>query len=234
MDYGKAPNFTGITAWLNTPGDSPLSLSSLKGKVVLVDFWTYSCINCQRSLPHVEAWYNVYHRYGFEVVGVSTPEFAFEHVVSNVASAAKKLGVDYPIAVDDNYGTWNAYMNEYWPAEYLIDQQGAYQARGVREGSYAGTETAIRALLEAGGATDLPPATEVANRTPTETRLSPETYVGYSRLQDEDFIANPRSRSAGPPTTRPRSLRRCSCPISPSAVPGPSIRRRRPQVPGRS
>ncbi len=102
MDYGKAPNFTGITAWLNTPGDSPLSLSSLKGKVVLVDFWTYSCINCQRSLPHVEAWYNAYHRYGFEVVGVSTPEFAFEHVVSNVASAAKKLGVDYPIAVDDN------------------------------------------------------------------------------------------------------------------------------------
>ena len=86
MDYGQAPNFTGITAWLNTPGDSPLSLSSLKGKVVLVDFWTYSCINCQRSLPHVEAWYRAYHGDGFEVVGVSTPEFAFEHVVSNVAA----------------------------------------------------------------------------------------------------------------------------------------------------
>jgi cytochrome c biogenesis protein CcdA/thiol-disulfide isomerase/thioredoxin len=191
MDYGKAPNFTGITAWLNTPGDSPISLSGLKGKVVLVDFWTYSCINCQRTLPHVEAWYNAYHRYGFDVVGVSTPEFAFEHVVSNVASAAKKLGVDYPIAVDDNYGTWNAYMNEYWPAEYLIDQQGVIRREEFGEGSYSGTETAIRALLEAGGATDLPPPTEVANKTPTESVLSPETYVGYGRLEDEDFIADP-------------------------------------------
>jgi cytochrome c biogenesis protein CcdA/thiol-disulfide isomerase/thioredoxin len=191
MDYGNAPNFKGITAWLNTPGGKALSLSSLKGKVVLVDFWTYSCINCQRTLPHVEAWYNAYHRFGFDVVGVSTPEFAFEHVVPNVASAAKKLGVDYPIAVDDNYGTWNAYMNQYWPAEYLIDQQGVIRREEFGEGSYAGTETAIRALLEAGGATDLPPATEVANRTPTERELSPETYVGYSRLQDEDFIANP-------------------------------------------
>ena len=136
---------------------------------MLVDFWTYSCINCRRSLPHVEAWYNDYNSDGFVVVGVSTPEFAFEHVVSNVASAAKNLGVDYPIAVDDNYATWNAYNNQYWPAEYLIDQQGVIRHEEFGEGDYSGTETAIRALLEAGGATHLPPATDVPNRTPTGT-----------------------------------------------------------------
>jgi thiol-disulfide isomerase/thioredoxin len=190
MDYGSAPNFTGISTWLNTPGDRPLTLQSLRGKVVLVDFWTYSCINCQRSLPHVEAWYKAYHSDGFVVVGVSTPEFAFEHVVSNVASAAKKLGVQYPIAIDNNYSTWNAYQNQYWPAEYLIDQQGVIRREEFGEGSYGGTETAIRALLEAGGATNLPPATDVPDLTPTSIG-SPETYVGYDRLQDESFVANP-------------------------------------------
>jgi thiol-disulfide isomerase/thioredoxin len=159
---------------------------------VLVDFWTYSCINCERSLPHVEAWYNDYKSDGFVVVGVHTPEFAFEHVVSNVVSAAKKLGVDYPIAVDDNYSTWNAYNNQYWPAEYLIDQQGVIRHEEFGEGDYSGTETAIRALLEAGGATHLPRATDVPNRTPTGN-LSPETYVGYTNLQayGESFIADP-------------------------------------------
>ncbi len=192
MSYGQAPNFTGITAWLNTPGDQALTLQDLRGKVVLVDFWTYSCINCQRSLPHVEAWYNSYHSKGFVVVGVSTPEFAFEHVVSNVASAAKKLGVDYPVAVDDNNSTWNAYNNQYWPAEYLIDQQGVIRHEEFGEGNYSGTETAIRALLEAGGATNLPRATDVPNRTPTGN-LSPETYVGYTNLEGygESFIADP-------------------------------------------
>ena len=120
-NLGRAPDFTGITAWFNTPGNQPLRLSDLRGKVVLVDFWTYSCINCQRALPHVEGWYNDYKKDGFVVVGVSAPEFAFEHVVSNVESAASNLGVDYPVAVDDNLATWDAYNNEYWPAEYLID-----------------------------------------------------------------------------------------------------------------
>ena len=118
-NLGRAPNFTGITAWFNTPADQPLSLSQLRGKVVLVDFWTYSCINCQRALPHVESWYNDYRKDGLVVVGVSAPEFAFEHVVSNVESAAGHLGIDYPVAVDDNLATWDAYNNEYWPAEYL-------------------------------------------------------------------------------------------------------------------
>jgi len=195
MDYGAAPEFTGITAWLNTPEGKALTLQALRGKVVLVDFWTYSCINCQRTLPHVEAWYKLYHSYGFDVVGVSTPEFAFEHVVSNVKSAATNLGIDYPVAVDDNYDTWNAYQNEYWPAEYLIDQSGVIRREEFGEGNYSGTETAIRALLEAGGATNLPPATDVANLTPGESTLSPETYVGYERLQDEDFTANPALRT---------------------------------------
>lgn len=190
MDYGGAPPFTGINAWLNTPGDRPLTLQSLRGKVVLVDFWTYSCINCRRSLPHVEAWYREYEKYGFVVVGVHTPEFAFEHVVSNVESASKVLGVQYPVAVDDDYGTWDAYGNQYWPAEYLIDQNGVIRREEFGEGNYAGTETAIRALLEAGGASDLPSATDVPNRTPTSVG-SPETYVGYERLQDESFVANP-------------------------------------------
>jgi cytochrome c biogenesis protein CcdA/thiol-disulfide isomerase/thioredoxin len=190
MDDGLAPDFTGITAWLNTPGGKPLTLKELRGKVVLVDFWTYSCINCQRTLPHVEAWYKDYKADGFVVVGVSTPEFAFEHVVSNVASAAKRLGVDYPVAVDDNYDTWDAYNNQDWPAEYLIDQQGVIRHERFGEGDYSGTETAIRALLEAGGVTNLPAPTDVPNRTPTGP-LSPETYVGYERLQDEAFAADP-------------------------------------------
>ncbi|MGH3181016.1 MAG: cytochrome c biogenesis protein/redoxin, partial [Streptosporangiaceae bacterium] len=103
VNCGPAPNFTGITTWLNTPGGKPLSLSALRGKVILVDFWTYSCINCQRTLPHVEAWYKEYARDGLVVVGVHTPEFAFEHVVSNVRAQAAALGVRYPVAIDDNY-----------------------------------------------------------------------------------------------------------------------------------
>ena len=183
VDCGNAPNFTGITAWLNTPGDKPLSLSALRGKVVLVDFWTYSCINCQRTLPHVEAWYKRYRRDGFVVVGVHTPEFAFEHVVSNVRAQAATLGVHYPVAIDDDDKTWDAYDNEYWPAEYLIDARGVVRHVHFGEGSYTETEGLIRQLLRADhpGIT-LPPPTDVANLTPTG-ELSPETYVGYDRLQ---------------------------------------------------
>jgi cytochrome c biogenesis protein CcdA/thiol-disulfide isomerase/thioredoxin len=115
QECGVAPEFTGITNWLNTPGDRPLTLASLRGHVVLVDFWTYSCINCQRTLPHVEAWYARYHKYGFDVIGVQSPEFAFEHVLGNIRAGAKSLGVDYPIAVDNRLATWLAYSNEYWP-----------------------------------------------------------------------------------------------------------------------
>jgi cytochrome c biogenesis protein CcdA/thiol-disulfide isomerase/thioredoxin len=181
---GRAPNFTGITAWFNTPGDQPLSLSALRGKVVLVDFWTYSCINCQRALPHVEGWYNDYKKDGLVVVGVSSPEFAFEHVVSNVVSAAGTLGIDYPVAVDDSLATWDAYNNEYWPADYLIDPTGVVRAYDFGEGGYATMESNIRMLLNANGATNLPSRTDVADKTPTSDALTPESYVGYDRLDN--------------------------------------------------
>jgi cytochrome c biogenesis protein CcdA/thiol-disulfide isomerase/thioredoxin len=183
VNCGPAPAFTEITAWLNTPGGKPLTMAALRGKVVLIDFWTYSCINCQRSLPHVEAWYRDYARDGLVVVGVHTPEFAFEHVVSNVRSEAGSLGVRYPVAVDDSYGTWNAYDNEYWPAEYLIDARGDVRHVSFGEGDYSVTENLIRQLLQAARpGVQLPPATDVPNLTPTG-ELSPETYVGYQRLQ---------------------------------------------------
>ncbi|MGH9126905.1 MAG: cytochrome c biogenesis protein DipZ [Acidimicrobiales bacterium] len=180
---GPAPDFTGIVDWLNTPGGKPLSLPDLKGKVVLVDFWTYSCINCQRSLPHVEGWYNAYKGDGLVVVGVHTPEFAFEHDVSNITSAAASLGVDYPIAVDSNYGTWDAWSNQYWPAEYLIDPTGEVRAYAFGEGDYAKMETNIRDLLIANGASQLSPPTETPDKTPTNDSITQETYLGYQQEQ---------------------------------------------------
>jgi cytochrome c biogenesis protein CcdA/thiol-disulfide isomerase/thioredoxin len=184
-NLGHAPNFTGITAWFNTPGDQPLSLSDLRGKVVLVDFWTYSCINCQRALPHVEGWYNDYKSDGLVVVGVSSPEFAFEHVVSNVKSAAGSLGIEYPVAVDDNLATWDAYNNEYWPADYLIDPTGVVRAYNFGEGGYGAMESNIRMLLAANGVSGLPSRTDVPDKTPTNQSMTPESYVGYQRLSNE-------------------------------------------------
>ena len=145
----------------------------------MVDFWTYSCINCQRTLPHVEGWYRNYEDAGLVVVGVHTPEFAFEHVESNVAAQSRALGVKYPIAIDNDYATWLAYSNNYWPAEYLIDASGIIRHVSFGEGDYAGTESVIRKLLiNANPAAVLPAATDVADATPTE-QLTPETYLGY-------------------------------------------------------
>jgi thiol-disulfide isomerase/thioredoxin len=176
---GLAPNFNDVTKWLNTPQGQPLTINGLRGKVVLVDFWTYSCINCQRALPHVEAWYRRYAPYGLEIVGVHTPEFAFEHVLSNVKAQAVTLGVKYPIAVDNNYGTWNAYSNNYWPADFLIDAQGVVRHVEFGEGNYALTETLIRKLLVAAHpGVKLPPPTSVPDRTPF-VETSPESYLGY-------------------------------------------------------
>ena len=181
---GPAPDFAGISRWLNTPDGKPLSLASLKGHVVLLDFWTYSCINCQRSLPHVEAWYQAYKAAGFEVVGVHTPEFAFEHVASNVVAAAHSLAVKYPIAIDNGYDTWNAYNNQYWPAEYLIDATGNVRHIVFGEGDYSSTEKLIRQLLTAAHpAMHLGKDTGIADATPTEPQ-SPESYVGYEQSQN--------------------------------------------------
>ncbi len=187
---GRAPEFTGNSAWLNTPGGKPLTLASLRGKVVLVDFWTYSCINCLRTLPHLRAWYGAYHKDGFEIVGVHTPEFAFEHVLSNVRGATQRLGVTWPVALDNDYKTWSAYSNQYWPAEYLIDKQGRVREAHFGEGEYGSTEASIRSLLaEAGDAVPRQTAS-VKDVTPTEV-TTPESYLGYLRL--ERYSGNPIS-----------------------------------------
>ena len=143
-----APDFRGIDLWLNTPNGAPLSLAELRGRVVLVDFWTYSCINCLRTLPHLEAWDRAYRKAGLTIVGVHSPEFAFERVPDNVRSAVKRLGVRYPVALDNDFATWRAYSNDYWPAEYLIDRSGRIRHEHYGEGSYGETESAIRGCSE--------------------------------------------------------------------------------------
>jgi cytochrome c biogenesis protein CcdA/thiol-disulfide isomerase/thioredoxin len=181
--YATAPDFAGISDWLNTPGDKPLTIAGLRGKVVLIDFWTYSCINCLRTLPHLRAWYTAYHKDGFDIVGVHTPEFAFEHVLSNVDGAVKRFHVTWPVALDNDYDTWNAWSNQYWPADYLVDQRGDVRAYSFGEGDYAKTEHDIRQLL------GLHPGrmTGVANRTPTELQ-TPETYLGPERLDRSRYV----------------------------------------------
>ena len=150
---------------------------------MLIDFWTYSCINCQRTLPHIEAWYSRYARDGLVVVGVHTPEFPFEHVVSDVRAQAASLGVRYPVAIDNAYATWDAYDNEYWPSDYLVDSSGDIRHVHFGEGGYADTEQLIRKLLVAGHPNlRLPPPTAVPSTTPAGA-ISPETYLGYGRLQ---------------------------------------------------
>ncbi|MDX6508531.1 MAG: hypothetical protein QOG81_283 [Gaiellaceae bacterium] len=180
-DYGPAPDFQKVSHWLNTPGDRALTMKGLRGKVVLIDFWTYSCINCLRTLPHVTAWYDHYRSSGLVVVGVHTPEFAFEHDLSNVRSATKRYGVKYPVPLDNAYGTWNAYGNQYWPAEYLIDRSGHVRHAHFGEGEYTQTEALIRQLLAEKSSTALPAAVRKPDRTPHEL-VTPESYLGYQRL----------------------------------------------------
>jgi cytochrome c biogenesis protein CcdA/peroxiredoxin len=177
----RAPEFRKITRWLNT---APLSIQRLRGKVVLVDFWTYSCINCIRTLPHLKAWDAAYRSKGLVIVGVHTPEFAFERVPGNVERAVAKFGIRYPVALDNAYATWNAYHNEYWPADYLIDRQSRIRHVHFGEGQYDETEQAIRRLLGESGEVAAP----VADSTPRDLR-TPETYLGYVRL--ERFAGSP-------------------------------------------
>jgi cytochrome c biogenesis protein CcdA/thiol-disulfide isomerase/thioredoxin len=178
---GPAPAVTGITEWLNTPDGKPLDPASVWGKVVLIDFWAYSCINCQRAIPHVVDWYNRYRDDGFMVIGVHTPEYAFERVPDNVASGAAALHITYPIALDNDYATWNNYQNLYWPAEYLIDANGAVRHTKFGEGDYDGTEKLIRQLLVAANPdVRLPAPVNSVDSTP-QTRLTPETYLGVGK-----------------------------------------------------
>jgi cytochrome c biogenesis protein CcdA/thiol-disulfide isomerase/thioredoxin len=172
-NFGPAPDFRGISDWFNS---KPLTLRQLRGKVVLVDFWTYSCINCLRTLPHLKAWWKDYHAAGLEIVGVHTPEFGFESVPHNVGAATKQLGVGWPVALDPKYKTWNAYRNQYWPAEYLIDKSGDIRNEHFGEGEYSRTEGLIRQLLGEPGKAKA----ELADMTPTEL-TTPETYLSYDR-----------------------------------------------------
>ena len=168
---GKAPELKGLEAWINSP---PLTLSELKGKVVLIDFWTYSCINCLRTIPYLKNWYQDYKDKGFVIIGVHTPEFVFEMDLENVKKAVYDLGIEYPVALDNHYATWNAYHNEYWPAHFLIDQEGVIRMEHFGEGEYTETENGIRMLL---GMSPLNRKDETVSTRP----ISPETYLGLSR-----------------------------------------------------
>ena len=181
---GRAPPLAGAVAWLNSP---PLTMAGLRGKVVLVDFWTYSCINCLRSIPYVRAWADKYRDKGLVVVGVHAPEFAFERDVANVRQAVARLKIDYPVAIDDDYAIWRAFDNRYWPADYLIDAQGRIRETHFGEGAYAETERSIQSLLVEAGAHDVPTGLVSDTGHGAEAAAdiaddrSPETYIGYAR-----------------------------------------------------
>ncbi|HEX9115098.1 MAG TPA: cytochrome c biogenesis protein DipZ [Anaerolineae bacterium] len=177
-DGGPAPDFNGITHWINSPA---LRLADLRGKVVLIDFWTYSCINCIRTLPYVTAWYARYKDRGLVVVGVHTPEFAFEEETPNVVQATQRYHISYPVAQDNNYATWNAYGNSYWPAEYIIDARGHLRHVHFGEGNYNETEMVIQQLLAAAGDTTPQVAPAIPAPVPYTAGQTPETYVGLNR-----------------------------------------------------
>ncbi len=181
---GPAPPLAGAVAWLNSP---PLAMAGLRGRVVLVDFWTYSCINCLRTIPYVRDWADKYRDKGLVVIGVHAPEFAFERDVANVRQAVANLKIDYPVAIDDDYAIWRAFDNQYWPADYLIDAQGRIRETHFGEGAYAATERSIQALLVEAGARDVPTSLVTDTGHGVEAAAdsaddrSPETYIGYAR-----------------------------------------------------
>jgi thiol-disulfide isomerase/thioredoxin len=191
--FQKAPEFAQIAGYINTPNNAPITLESLKGKVVLVDFWTYSCINCIRTLPHLNDWYQRYADKGFVIVGVHSPEFEFEKNYENVKAAVQKFGIKFPVILDSNHGTWNAFGNMYWPRDYLIDTHGYIRHDHIGEGDYETTESAIQSLLAEGAALD--GMKEISFNTAKTTttinpgslayidltkQTTPEIYLGYS------------------------------------------------------
>jgi cytochrome c biogenesis protein CcdA/thiol-disulfide isomerase/thioredoxin len=186
-DEGPMPELSGAVAWINSP---PLTRESLRGKVVVIDFWTYSCINCLRALPYVEAWSAKYKDAGLVVIGVHTPEFAFEKEQSNVEKAVRDLKVTYPVAEDSDYKIWQAFHNEYWPAHYFIDGKGRIRYHHFGEGEYEQSERVIQQLLKENGATSLSDgminvsATGVEAAPAGENERSPETYIGYRRAEN--------------------------------------------------
>jgi len=174
-NYGPAPNIQGISHWINSPA---LNISSLRGKVVLVDFWTYSCINCIRTIPYLNAWESKYGGSGLVIIGVHTPEFEFEKNYSNVLSAVNRFNITYPVAMDSNYSTWSAYGNRYWPADYLIDKNGNVRAATFGEGDYAQTEQAIQLLLRDAGYNPQSGLVNVTSSVNFSMINTPEIYLG--------------------------------------------------------
>jgi cytochrome c biogenesis protein CcdA/thiol-disulfide isomerase/thioredoxin len=177
---GTAPEFTGTQRWFNS---KPLTLKALRGRVVLVDFWTYTCINCIRTLPYTRAWDAAYRSRGLTIVGVHTPEFQFEHDAGNVEDAVKQNRLRYPVAQDNDYKTWNAWGNEYWPAKYLIDAKGRVRYVHFGEGGDKKTEAAIRSLLAEAGAASLGADAKVGPTLKPGKEATPETYLGSARAQ---------------------------------------------------
>jgi cytochrome c biogenesis protein CcdA/thiol-disulfide isomerase/thioredoxin len=183
---GMMPSLAGANEWLNSP---PLTAEALKGKVVLVDFWTYSCINCLRAIPYVRAWAEKYKDKGLVVIGVHAPEFAFERKVSNVQQAMTKLNITYPVAIDNDYKIWRAFENNYWPAHYFIDAKGQVRHHHFGEGNYDESERVIQQLLAEAGNTDVSSNFVTVNATGVEAAMtqdvrSPETYLGFMRAQN--------------------------------------------------
>jgi thiol-disulfide isomerase/thioredoxin len=203
-DEGRLPDLGGAIAWLNS---APLNDKSLRGKVVLVDFWTYTCINSLRPLPYVKSWAAKYKDAGLVVIGAHTPEFSFEHEAGNVENAVRDLKVTYPVAVDSNYRIWQAFNNQYWPAQYLIDGKGRIRYHHFGEGAYGEIERVIQELLKENGATGLDDSTVSVSAVGVEAaadfanEASPETYVGYR--QAERFASPGRVAKGWPKTYSP-------------------------------
>ena len=185
----EAPELIPGGAWFNS---DPLTLQSLRGKVVIIDFWTYSCINCQRTFPYLKRWHETYAKDGLVIIGVHSPEFEFEKSADNVAQAIEDFGIRYPVVQDNNFATWRAYDNRYWPAKYVIDANGHVRYSHFGEGSYDETEQVIQRLLQEAGATDVSSVT-IDNKVAANQSRSPETYLGYGRIER---FASPESISA--------------------------------------
>jgi cytochrome c biogenesis protein CcdA/thiol-disulfide isomerase/thioredoxin len=204
--YGQAPDFTGNQDWFNTPGGQPLTMEGLRGRVVLIDFWTYTCINCIRTLPYLEAWQQRYGNEGLTIVGVHSPEFPFEKDADNVRAAIAQNHLTYPVVQDNDLATWDAWGNQFWPADYLVDANGNVRDAHFGEGDYDQTERAIRTLLQEAGHRNLGPGARATAQAPSAGAITPETYLGSARARgwvngpiqpgDQDFGAPPASLDA--------------------------------------
>jgi cytochrome c biogenesis protein CcdA/thiol-disulfide isomerase/thioredoxin len=204
----QAPEFTDNQEWFNTPGGDGLTMSGLRAdhQVVLIDFWTYTCINCIRTLPYLEAWDRRYGDEGLTIVGVHSPEFPFEKDAGNVADAIRQNGLTYPVVQDNDLGTWDAWGNQYWPADYLVDSSGFVRSVHFGEGGYDDTEKAIRALLREAGHDDLGAGARASGETASKTATTPETYLGSSRARGwtQDPITSGERDFGTPPGTLKR------------------------------